>query len=105
MEISLFPKSAIHLLNQIAQIPEYPISGTGFSSKPAVNRQQHFVRLHLIAQCLIPIRDPYKFLLATPSADINVQLCQGCIHLVIHGVGLSLIRSAFDGNGSLVVVS
>ena len=39
MEISLFPKSAIHLLSKITQIPEYPISGTGFSSKPAVDCQ------------------------------------------------------------------
>ena len=70
-----------------------------------MNGQEHFVTFDRIRKCLISICNPYQLLLTVPSADISAQIYQGGIHLIIHGVRFSQIRGAFDGNGSLVIIS
>ena len=66
--------------------------------------EEHYGILDLISKCFIPICNPYQLSLAVSSADVSTELDQCGVHLRLHGIRLSKIRCAFNGDSSLIVV-
>ena len=88
---------------QIAHTGIHPVAGAGFVRKPAMDGQNHLVRLRSVVQRLGLIAQPEQLGFAVSPADIGAKLDESLVHHILESVRLGVVAGTLDGDSSLVV--